>query len=35
MAIPGTGFLAGIGPAAFALGFIGLGPGAGPRRAPT
>jgi hypothetical protein len=30
MAMPGTGFRAGTGSAA--LGFIGLGPGAGPRR---
>jgi hypothetical protein len=29
MAMPGTGFRVGMGPAA--LGFMGLGPGAGPR----
>jgi hypothetical protein len=31
MAMPGTGFRDGIGPA-LGLGFMGLGPGAGPRR---
>jgi hypothetical protein len=32
IAMPGTGFRDGMGPTA-ALGFMGLGPGAGPRRA--
>jgi hypothetical protein len=33
-ACPGTGFREGTAPTIGELGFMGLGPGAGPRRAP-